>query len=332
MLNQKQFLSPHIFTKSLETLSNRDGCGQGLVLAGEHDPNIVVLAADLSDSTKASLFKEKFPTRFIEVGVAEQALATIGSGMASYGKIPFLNSYAIFSPGRNWEQIRTTICLNNVPVKIIGSHAGITVGPDGGSSQALEDIALMRTLPNMIVVVPADSQEAQKATQEIAKNQKPTYLRLTRMATPVFTTPKTPFTIGKAEVLWESRDPKVAIIGCGHLVYEALKAAKSLSESRIGSIVINNHTIKPLDEQTIIRAAKTTGCIVTIEDHQVNGGLGSVVAETLAKNFPTPIEMIGIEDKFGESGDPKELLEKYKLTAKHIIQTAKKVIKRKNNW
>ena len=172
MLNQKQFLSPHIFTKSLETLSNRDGYGQGLVLAGEHDPNIVVLAADLSDSTKASLFKEKFPTRFIEVGVAEQALATIGSGMANYGKIPFLNSYAIFSPGRNWEQIRTTICLNNVPVKIIGSHAGITVGPDGGSSQALEDIALMRTLPNMIVVVPADSQEAQKATQEIAKNQK----------------------------------------------------------------------------------------------------------------------------------------------------------------
>ncbi len=330
MLNPDLKLSKKIFKKDIEQIPTRDGYGEGLVIVGEKNENIVVLTADLKESTRTNLFADKFPQRFIEVGVAEQALATVASGMANYGKIPFISSFAVFSPGRNWEQIRTTICINNVPVKIVGSHAGVNVGPDGATHQMLEDIALMRVLPNMIVIAPCDSVETKKATIEAAGNGKPTYLRFAREKSPVMTTDDTPFKIGRAEIFWEDKDPLVAIIACGPLVYEALRAAKELNKSKIGCLVINSHTIKPFDEQTIIKAAKLTGAIVVVEEHQVNGGLGGAVAEVLAKNFPVPMEFIGMPDCFGESGKPKELLEKYGMTAKDIVSAAKRVIKRKN--
>ena len=328
MINPKQFLTDKIFKKTIDMAPTRQGYGEGLVLAGEKDERVVVLCADLTDSTKSSLFKEKFPDRFVEVGVAEQGMATLAAGMANYGKIPFISSYAAFSPGRNWEQIRTTIALNDVPVKIAGCHAGLSVGPDGATHQMLEDIALMRSLPNMIVISPADAIEARKATFAASANDKPVYLRFARADTPVFTTDKTPFKVGKAETLWESKDPQVAIVATGPLVYEALLAAKKLSQE---VLVINCHTIKPLDEIAIIRAAKTCGAVVTVEEHQINGGLGGAVAEVLSKNFPTPIEMIGIPDHFGESGSPDELLEKYGMKSVSIIEAVKKVIARKNN-
>ncbi len=330
MINTKQNLSERIFKKDIDKLSTRAGFGVGLVVAGEQNERIVVLTADLAESTQASLFKERFPNRFVEVGVAEQGMATIAAGMANYGKIPFICSYAAFSPGRNWEQIRTTIAINDVPVKIIGSHAGISVGPDGATHQMLEDIALMRAMPNMIVVSPADSNEAKKATEEASKNGKPTYIRLARNETPVFTTEKTPFKIGRAETLWQGEDPQVAIIATGPLVYEALLAAKELAK-RIDVLVINCHTIKPLDEGAVIRAAKTAGAVVTVEEHQINGGLGGAIAETLAKNFVTPIEMIGMNDSFGESGKAQELLDKYKMKSVSIIEAVKKVLTRKNS-
>jgi transketolase len=291
----------------------------------------VVLCADLTDSTKSALFKEKFPNRFIEIGVAEQALATVAAGMANYGKIPFIASYAAFSPGRNWEQIRTTIALNDVPVKIAGAHAGISVGPDGATHQMLEDIAIMRTMPNMIVVVPADAIETKKATIEAAKNKKPTYIRFAREKTPVMTTDATPFKIGKAEIFWEAKDPQVAFIACGPLVYEALVAAKELAKSKIESIVVNMHTIKPIDEQVITKVAKLAGCIVTVEEHQITGGLGSAVAEVITKTIPVPLEYIGMPDKFGESGEPQQLLKKYGMSAEAMVEAAKKVMKRKSD-
>lgn len=328
MINKKQFLSDKIFKKTIDMSPTRQGYGEGLVAAGENDEKVVVLCADLTDSTKSNLFKEKFPTRFVEMGVAEQGMATVAAGMANYGKIPFISSYSAFSPGRNWEQIRTTIALNDVPVKIAGAHAGVSVGPDGATHQMLEDIALMRAMPNMIVISPSDALEAKKATIEAAKNGKPTYLRFAREKTPVFTTDKSPFKIGRAEVLWEGKDPQVAIIACGPLVYEALKAAKELAK-RIDVTVINSHTIKPIDEITIIRAAKTCGAVVTVEEHQINGGLGGAVSEVLAKNFPTPVEMIAMPDHFGESGEPDELLEKYGMKKENIIEAVKKVIARK---
>jgi transketolase len=330
MINTKQNLSEKTFKKDINKFSTRIGFGEGLLVAGEKDKEVVVLTADLAESTQASLFKERFPERFIEVGVAEQAMATLAAGMANYGKIPFICSYAAFSPGRNWEQIRTTIAINDVPVKIIGSHAGVTVGPDGATHQMLEDIALMRAMPNMIVVSPCDSNEAKKATEEAAKNGKPTYIRLARNETPVFTTDKTPFKIGRLETFWESKNPQVAIIASGPLVYEALLAAKELS-NRIDVIVINCHTIKPLDEVAVIRAAKTAGAIVTVEEHQINGGLGGAIAETLSKNFIVPIEMIGMNDSFGESGKAEELLQKYKMKSINIVEAVKKVIVRKNS-
>ena len=329
MLRKSAKLSKDIFKKDIEQVSTRNGYGEGLVEAGEKDENVVVLCADLTVSTRSHFFQDKFPNRFIEVGVAEQALATIAAGMANYGKIPFISSFAAFSPGRNWEQIRTTVALNNVPVKIGGSHAGISVGLDGTTHQALEDIAIMRTMPNMIVVAPSDAIETKKAVIEAAKNGKPTYIRFARPKTPVFTTDKTPFKVGKAEILWESKSPQVAIIACGFLVYEALLAARELEKSKIEVLVINSHTIKPMDEQAIIRAAKITGAVVTVEEHQVAGGLGGAVSEVLSRNFPAPIEFIGMPDSFGESGKADELLEKYGMKAKHIVKAVKTVIKRK---
>ena len=323
-----KFLVKELFDKSkLEMLPTRDGYGKGLVKAGEKDQRVVVLCADLAESTRSHWFKEKYPERFIEVGVAEQNMATVAAGMANYGKIPFISSYAVFSPGRNNEQIRTTISLNNLPVKIGGAHAGVSVGPDGATHQALEDIALMRVQPNMVVVSPCDAIEAEKATFVAAFNGKPTYIRLAREKTPVFTTEKTPFEIGKAEILREGRD--VTIIACGPLLYEALIAAHQLEQEGILAEVINNHTIKPLDKKTILSSVKKTNAVVTVEEHQVMGGIGSAVAELLAENDPVPMEMIGIRDRFGESGAPDELLVFFKLTHPFIIKAVKKVISRK---
>lgn len=323
-------LNKDMFKRGVEQLPTRDGYGKGLVQAGEENENVVALSADLTDSTRTGWFKEKLPERFVEIGVAEQLLATAAAGMAAYGKIPFIASYAAFSPGRNWEQIRTTASLNDLPLKIAGCHAGVSVGPDGATHQALEDIATMRSIPNMVVIYPCDAIEAQKATFEASKNGKPTYLRFAREKTPLMTTEDTPFKIGQAITMWEEKDPQVAIIGAGPLLHEALKASKKLSANKISSLVINLHTIKPLDEQAIIKAAKLAGCVVTVEEHQVNGGLGGAVSEVLAKNFPVPMEFVGIQDRFGQSGEPKELLKEYGLTSDDVVKAAKAVIKRKN--
>lgn len=322
------YLNPKLFDEDIEQIPSRDGYGEGLVLAGEEDPNVVALCADLTESTRTQAFAEKFPERFIEIGVAEQNLATVGAGMALGGKIPFITSYATFSPGRNWEQIRTTIAYNDVPVKIIGSHAGISVGPDGATHQALEDMAIMRALPNMMVICPADHIEARKATVALAKTGKPGYMRLSRDKVPVVTTDETPFEIGKAIELIEGKD--VTIIACGQMVYKALLAAKQLQEHNITVRVINCHTIKPLDAKTILKAAEETGCIVTVEEHQIHGGLGAAVAEVVSQHFPVPIKIIGIEDHFGESGEPQELLEKFGLTVENIKKGCLRVIRMKD--
>jgi len=331
MLNKEAKLSKKIFSRDIVLRAIRDGFGEALVEVGEKNEKVVVLTADLKESTRVNLFAEKFPERYIQVGVAEQALVTIASGMANYGKIPFVTSYAVFSPGRNWEQIKTTIALNNVPVKVVGAHGGLGAGPYGSTHQALEDIALMRSLPNMIVVCPADYEEAKKATSNVVSNGRPTYLRLAREETPVFTTVKSPFKIGRAEVLVNSKNPQATIIACGPLVYEALLAARELEKIGIETLIINNHTVKPMDERMIIRAAKTTAAIVTAEEHQIAGGMGSAVSEILSQNFPVPIEFVGIHDSFGESGTPEELKKKFGLTAKDIAEAVKRVILRKNS-
>lgn len=331
MLNPKQKLNPEIFADNVEALPIRAGFGDGLLQAGEKDKNVVGLCADLVKSTKMDRFAEKFPERFIEIGVAEQNLVTVASGMAAIGKIPFVSSYAMFSPGRNWEQIRTTICYNDVPVKIVGSHAGISVGPDGGTHQAIEDLAILRVIPNMVVISPCDAHEARKATLLAAKTKEPTYIRLAREATPVITTEDTPFEIGKAQIYFESEEGKadVGIIATGALVHKALVAAQSLEDEGVKVKVLNVATIKPLDEEAIIELAKETGAIVSVEEHQVIGGLGSAVAECLAKNFPVPQEFIGVHDKFGQSGPPEDLLEHYGMSVEYIIEAVQKVLGRK---
>lgn len=326
MINKRTFLVENLFSKP-EMAATRDGYGKGLVEAGEKDERVVVLCADLTESTRSQWFAEKFPERFVELGVAEQNMAVVASGMANYGKIPFISSYAAFSPGRNNEQVRTNICINNVPVKIGGAHAGISVGPDGATHQALEDIALMRVLPRMVLLVPCDAVEAQKATVAAAFNGSPTYIRFGREKSPVFTTKETPFAIGRAEIFREGKD--VSIIGCGMLLYNALLAAEELSKEGIDCEVINSHTVKPLDEKTIIEAAKRTGAVVSVEEHQINGGLGSAIAECLAKNFPVPQEFIGVKDRFGESGEPNELIEHFGMGVNSIKEAVKKVLARK---
>lgn len=328
MNNKLMYLSENLFDKSkLKQEPTRDGFGRGLVEAGEKDERVVALCADLSESTRTLWFQEKFPERYIEMGVAEQNLATVASGLANYGKIPFITSYATFSPGRNNEQIRTTISLNNVPVKIAGAHAGISVGPDGATHQALEDIALMRVQPNMTVIVPCDAEEAKKATLAAAKHPGPVYLRFAREKTPVFTTENTPFEIGKANLLREGND--VAIVACGTLVYNALIAASELEKDKISVAVLNIHTVKPMDENALIDIAGKTKAVVTVEEHQVMGGMGSAVCEVLAKNSPVPVEMIGVQDSFGQSGEPEELIEHYGMGVEAIKEAVRKVVKRK---
>ncbi|HEY9584000.1 MAG TPA: transketolase C-terminal domain-containing protein [Candidatus Paceibacterota bacterium] len=342
MLNKELKLNPKIFDKDCEQSPIRKGFGEGLLLAAEKDSRIVGLCADLTESTKMDSFKKKFPERFIEIGVAEQNLASVASGLAAGGKIPFISSYAVFSPGRNWEQIRTTICYNNVPVKIAGSHGGVSVGPDGGSHQALEDIAITRVLPRMTVLTPCDSIEAKKATMAAAEIEGPVYIRLAREATPIITSEETPFEVGKAQIFWScghlvsTRTPDVhkkidvGIIACGALVARAIKAAAELEKEGIAVSVMNLGTIKPIDEKAIIDLAKKAGAIVTAEEHQIAGGAGGAVAEVLAANCPVPIEFVGVHDQFGQSGSPDELIEHYGLDETAIKGAVKIVLKRKS--
>ena len=331
MINSRVYLTENLFEKDVAKVPTRNGYGEGVVEAGEKNENIVVLCADLTESTRSEDFAKKFPERFIEVGVAEQNLASLAAGMALAGKIPFFSSYATFSPGRNNEQIRTTIAINQVNCKIVGSHAGISVGADGATHQALEDMALMRAMPNMRVIYPCDAIEAKKVTMAIAEVEGPVYLRLARAATPVITTEKTPFTFGKAEIFW-SASPQIAdvtIVACGPLVYEALLAAQELEKKGISVEVVNSPTVKPLDEKTILTSVKKTKAVVTVEEHQAAAGFGGAVAELLVQQYPVPVEMIGVKDRFGESGEPAELLNAFGLSAPHIIQAVKKVLRRK---
>ena len=306
----------------------RAGFGRGLKAAGERDNRVVALCADLTESTKMDGFAKAFPERFIEVGVAEQNLVTVAAGMALAGKIPFVSSYAAFSPGRNWEQIRTTICLNETNVKIVGSHAGVSVGPDGATHQMLEDIALMRVLPKMKVVVPCDALEAEKATRALAVSEGGAYLRLAREKSPVITTDTTPFALGKAQVFRDGHD--VTIVACGTMVYQALMAAEILARQSIEVEVINAAVVKPLDWHTIVKSAQKTGFVLTTEEGQAAGGLGGAVAEALADHHPVPLARIGVNDVFGQSGAPDELLEHYGLTAHHLSDRVKELLKRKS--
>lgn len=311
----------------LEMEPIRKGFGRGLLAAGKLDNNVVAACADLTDSTQMNLFRDEFSDRFIEVGVAEQNLVTVGAGLAAMGKIPFVSSYAAFSPGRNWEQIRTTICLNDQPVKIVGSHAGVSVGPDGATHQMLEDIALMRVLPNMVVIVPGDAVEAEKATLAMAKDKRPNYLRLAREATPIITTSETPFEIGKAYVYEKGSD--VTIIATGTMTYQALVAAEKLFKDGIDAEVIHVPTIKPLDTEAILKSVSKTKAVVTAEEGQVAGGLGGAIAELLAEECPAPMRRIGMQDRFGESGSPAELFEHFGLDAKHIRLAVHAVVDKK---
>lgn len=319
-----------ILAKDLLKEPIRKGFGRGLVKAGQLDTNVVALCADLTESTNMHLFKEAFPERFIEVGVAEQNLVTVGSGLAAMGKIPFVSSYAAFSPGRNWEQIRTTIALNNQPVKIIGSHAGVSVGADGATHQMLEDIPLMRSLPNMIVIAPGDSLEAEKATVAMAADkERPAYMRLAREATPIISSDKTPFSIGKAYVYAPGGD--ITVVSTGTMTYQALVAAEKLFKEGIDLEVIHCPTIKPLDQVTILHSVRKTGAVITAEEGQINGGLGGAVAELLGEEHPALLKRIGVRDHFGESGDPEELLEHFGLTAKHIAIAAHEIMQRRKD-
>ena len=328
MINKEMHLREDLF-ETKEKAPTRNGFGKGVVEAGRADSRVVVISADLSESTRADAFQKEFGDRFIDIGVAEQNMATVAAGMAVYGKIPFITSYATFSPGRNWEQIRTTIAINDVPVVVCGSHAGLLTGPDGATHQALEDIAMMRALPNMIVLSPCDSEEARKATLSAAKAGKPVYLRLARDKTPVMTTADTPFEIGKAQVFWKSKNPQVAIFATGPLTHNALLAARELEGKGIGAVVVNVHTIKPLDKETIVSLAREAGAVVTVEEHQIAGGLGGAIAELLARECPTPIEFVGVQDKFGQTGEPQQLIEHYGLGAKHIVKAVEKAVTRR---
>ncbi len=330
MLNSNLKLNTKIFDADVERVSMRQGFGEGLVIAGDQNKNVVGLCADLNESTQMNLFAKKYPERFVQVGVAEQNLVTVASGMAAMGKVPFASSYAIFSPGRNWEQIRTTIAYNDRPVKIIGSHVGVTVGPDGGSHQALEDMALMRVLPNMTVISPCDAIEAKKATIEAAKIDKPVYIRLAREKTTIITTKETPFEIGRAQILFSPpMTAEVGIVATGSLVHSAIMAAQHFAEKGVAVKVLNISSVRPLDFEAIINLAKEARAVVSVEEHQIVGGLGSAIAEVLVQNFPVPMELIGVHDKFGQSGNPEELLEHYGMSVSHIERAVERVMGRK---
>ncbi len=327
MIRKEAKLVEDLFAKDIAQKPTRDGYGSGVLEAAKRHPELVVMCADLTDSTRSVEFKKQFPDRFIQAGVHEQFLAAGAAGLALGGKMPYITSYAMFCPGRAWEQVRTNICLNNVNVKIIGSHAGVSVGPDGATHQAIEDIAIMRPIPNMTVIAPCDVHEARKATIAIADWKGPCYVRFAREKTPVFTTEATPFEIGKATTFRDGKD--VAVIACGPLVYKALQAAEELSGEGLEVMVVNSHTIKPLDEKAVLHAAEKCGAVVTVEEHQITGGLGGAVAEYLSKVRPTIQEFIGVPNKFGESGEPNELVEHFGMGIDHIKAAIKKAHKRK---
>lgn len=320
-------LNPKLFDADVEQAPIRQGFGDGLLAAGKADERVVALCCDLTESTKMDAFAKEFPKRFFEMGITEQSSASVASGMAAMGKIPFLSSYAMFSPGRNWEQIRTTICYNDRPVKIAGSHAGVSVGADGGTHQALEDIALTRVLPRMVVITPCDAIEAKKATLAAAKTNSPTYIRLAREKTPIITTEETPFEIGKAQIFYrpESVPVKVGIIACGSLVHNAIMAAHELEKKGIGAVVMNIGTVKPIDREAVVALARECGAIVTVEEHQVAGGMGSAVAEVLAALHPTKIKFVGVQDMFGQSGIPTELVKHYGMDVAGIVKSVEEV-------
>ncbi len=330
MLNKALKLNEKLFDENKEERPTRDGFGQALVDLGEKDPNVIVLTADLSESTRTEDFQKKFPERFFEVGVAEQNMAAIAAGLATSGKTVFISSYATFSPGKNWETVRTTIVYNNANVKIAGHHAGIMTGADGATHQATEDIAITRVWPNISVFVPCDAVEAKKATLEATKIKGPVYLRYTRDKTPVITTEDTPFNPNKIEVFWITENPKVTIFVCGYMLYYALLAAKNLEEKGINVLVANVANIKPTDETSIIKLSQKTGKVVTVEDHQVTGGLGGMIAEVLAKNHPTQMEFVGLLDTFAESGNWKDLIKKYKMDEIAIEEAVNRILKLNN--
>lgn len=316
-----------LFTLNEEEMATREGFGTGLVESAKEHPQIVAVCADLTESTKMDAFKKAFPDRFFEVGITEQAMSGVASGMAAMGYKPFMASYAMFSPGRNWEQIRTTICYNNQPVTIVGAHAGISVGPDGATHQALEDIAIMRTLPNMTVLVPLDAVEARAMTHFLATYKHPAYIRLGREKTPVMLPDESTFNFGKASIisLPEAKHGKefmykVGVIGCGPIIYEALLAAKELEKEGIGVTVVNSSTVKPLDTGFLLRFAKDVKAFVTVEEAQIAGGLGSAIAEYMSEHHPIKVVKVGVQDRFGQSGKPKELYEEYNLTKDDIKQ------------
>lgn len=312
-----------------EFVKQKDGVRRALAKMGKENLDVVVLSADLSESCGTAEFAEEFPERYIEVGVAEQNMAGVAAGLALSGKIPFTSSFGVFSPGRNWDQIRVSIAYSRANVKILSSHAGISVGADGASHQALEDIALMRTLPNMIVLAPADASELEQAIYAAAEYMGPVYIRYHRIPLPQITDPKKKFKIGKSEILKNGDD--IGILACGSMVSESLKSAEELEKEGIKVCVLNCSSIKPLDHLAILELAKKTRAIITCEEHQINGGLGGAVAELLSQNYPTPLEIIGVHDTFGESGEKEQLFEKYGLSAKHITEKAFEMYKNKIN-
>lgn len=324
-------LNPHALDRSsLPLKSIRDGFGSGLCEAAERDERIVALCADVADSVRLGPFRERFPDRYIELGVAEQNMVAVAAGLAAYGKVPFTVAYAAFSPGRSWEQVRTLLALSDLPVKVVGMHTGVSVGRDGATHQALEDITLMRVLPNVQVVVPCDAEEARKAVLALAWNGKPAYLRCARHETPVFTTPDTPFVLEQAYYLWHSAaTPHAAIVGAGPLLYEALEAAHLLEQEGVPTSVLNVHSVKPMDIEAVKNAAREAGAVVTVEEHQILGGIGGTVAEIITQNVPVPQEMIAVHDRFGQSGETEELMREYRLSAVHIVEAVRRVISRK---
>ncbi len=329
MLNPDLHLNSEALSPDVARVPTRNGYGEGLVDLGDQDPNVVALCGDLTDSTRSKQFATKYPERFFQVGVAEQNMAAIAAGLATTGKIAFIASYATFSPGKNWETLRTTAVYNKVPVKIAGHHSGIATGPDGPTHQATEDIATTRVLPDLDVVVPCDSLEARKATVAIGKTPGPAYIRFTRDPTPVITTERTPFDLGIINTYWVHERPQATILACGYMLYYALQAAQELEHQNIGVLVANVSTIKPLDTESLLQLAKATNAFVTVEDHQVAGGLGGAVAEWMAKSYPIPMEFIGLQDTFAESGKPEELVEKYGMGMDGITAAVKRVMARK---
>lgn len=312
-------------SKKLESI--RQGFGASLVEIGAENEKIIVLSADLVSSTRVSGFSQQFPERFLEIGIAEQDIMGIAAGLSFRGKIPIIANYAAFVPGRCYDQLRQSIAFNNANVKICSSHAGIQTGPDGASHQSIEDIALARALPNFTVIAPVDSIQIQKALRQAINLDGPVFIRYSRNKTPIITKPNSEFKIGKAQVMRKGQD--VTIIACGTMLAKSLHAAKFLAKKGIGARVINCHTIKPIDKDTIIEAARQTKAIVTVEDHSVFGGLGSAVSEVIVQNNPVPMKIIGINDRFGQSGSAKKLLEEYGLTVENIVKNVELLVKAK---